>query len=197
MNIRSKPTGRLARIGAAAVVLGVVAGSAAAVSATVGGGGGDDRDGSGGGTLHESLTGYEETPLALSTSGHGRFRATVTDEGISYTLTYDALEGAVSQAHIHFGAINQTGGISVFLCTNLGNGPTGTPACPPAPGEVSGTVGPAGVVGPASQGIDPGQYDELVSAIRAGAAYVNVHSAKYPGGEIRAQIENGHEGHHH
>ena len=63
---------------------GVVAGTAAAVSATVGGGGGrgggdDDR----GGSVRESLSGYEETPLALSTSGHGKFRAKVTDEGIS------------------------------------------------------------------------------------------------------------------
>ena len=28
----------------------------------------------------------------------------------------------MTQAHIHFGAEAQTGGISVFLCTNLGNG---------------------------------------------------------------------------
>ena len=37
----------------------------------------------------------------------------------------------------------------------------------------------------------------LVAAIRSGTAYVNVHSTLYPGGEIRAQIERGHEGHHH
>ena len=132
-----------------------------------------------GGAINERLTGYEETPLALSTPGNGKFRAMVTDTGIEYTLSYADLEADVLQAHIHFGATGQSGGISVFLCTNLGNGPTGTPACPPAPGTVSGMVGPTGVVGPAGQGIDVGQYEELVDAIRAGAAYVNVHSDKY------------------
>ena len=197
MSLRFRSS-RAARLTAAAIALGVVAGSAATVSATVGGGGGrGGGDHDHGGAIRESLSGFEEAPLALSTSGHGKLRAQVTDDGIAYRLSYDALEGTVSQAHIHFGAVGQSGGISVFLCTNLGNGPTGTPLCPPAPGEVTGMVGPTGVVGPAAQGIDPGQYDELVAAIRAGAAYVNVHSAKYPAGEIRSQIEDDHEGHHH
>ena len=59
---------------------------------------------------------------------------------------------------------------------------------------MTGTVRPADVIGPAGQGIDPGQFAELVAAIRAGATYVNVHSTKYPGGEIRAQLEHGHHG---
>jgi hypothetical protein len=185
-------TSRPARLALGAVVLGLVAGSTAAVSAAVGGGGGARSAAEAGGVLHERLTGYEETPLALSTGGHGTFRAMVTDAGIDYTLTYADLEAPVRQAHIHFGATGQSGGISVFLCTNLGNGPAGTPACPPAPGTVTGMVGPDGVVGPAAQGIDPGEYDELVAAIRNGTAYVNVHSDKYQLGEIRGQIEHGH-----
>ena len=51
---------------------------------------------------------------------------------------------------------------------------------------------PAGV-----QGIAAGEYAELVDAIRAGTAYANVHTTAFPVGEIRAQIENGHEGHQH
>jgi hypothetical protein len=98
----------------------------------------------------------------------------------------------VTQAHIHFGSPSQTGGISVFLCTNLGNGPAGTQACPPAPATISGTITPADVIGPAAQGITAGQFAELIEAIRSGATYVNVHSSLYPGGEIRAQL-----GHHH
>ena len=47
----------------------------------------------------------------------------------------------------------------------------------------------ADVVGPADQGIDPGEFGELVRAIRAGATYANVHTDKYPGGEIRAQLK--------
>jgi hypothetical protein len=173
----------------------VIAGSAAAVSAAGGGGGGAARDDGGGDeAIHEHLTGYEETPLALSTPGKGNFRARVTDAGISYTLSYGDIPTPVTQAHIHFGATGQPGGISVFLCTNLGNGPTGTPLCPPGPATVTGMVAPTGVVGPAGQGIAAGEYAELVDAIDAGTAYVNVHSTAFPGGEIRAQIENGHEG---
>ena len=48
------------------------------------------------------------------------------------------------------------------------------------------------MVGPAARGIAPGQIDELIRAIRAGATYVNVHSSPtYPGGEIRGQIKGG------
>jgi len=54
---------------------------------------------------------------------------------------------------------------------------------------------PADVIGPAGQGIKPGEYAELLRAIRAGATYANVHSSLYPSGEIRAQL-NEHRDHH-
>jgi hypothetical protein len=41
----------------------------------------------------------------------------------------------------------------VFLCTNLGNGPAGTQACPAAPATITGTLRPADVIGPTGQGI--------------------------------------------
>ena len=34
----------------------------------------------------------------------------------------------------------------------------------------------------------PGEFGELVRAMRAGATYVNVHTNLSPGGEIRGQI---------
>jgi len=46
------------------------------------------------------------------------------------------------------------------------------------------------VVGPAGQGIAPGELDEFIRAIRAGVTYVNVHSTKFPSGEIRGQIND-------
>ena len=46
------------------------------------------------------------------------------------------------------------------------------------------------MIGPAGQGITAGQLGELVQAIEAGVTYVNVHSSLYPGGEIRAQLDN-------
>ena len=77
----------------------------------------------------------------------------------------------------------------MFFCTNLGNGPAGTQACPPAPATISGTIRPADVIGPVGQGISAGEFGELVSAIRAGKTYANVHTQERPGGEIRAQLE--------
>jgi hypothetical protein len=137
------------------------------------------------------MVGYEEVP-AVSTPGGGSFQAVISrsaDE-IRYDMSYSALQGNVTQSHIHFGQEDVAGGISVFLCTNLGNGPAGTQACPPS-GTVTGTIRPVDVIGPAGQGIAAGEFAELVKALRAGLAYVNVHSTLVPAGEIRGQLGDG------
>ena len=147
--------------------------------------------------LDEHLTGYQETP-ALSTPGHGEFHAVVDQSAqkIRYRLTFDDLESDVTQAHIHFENPTNPGLIVVFLCSNLGNGPAGTQACPAAGGTITGTITPADVTaGAAAQGIAAGEFQEFVRAIRAGATYVNVHSTMRPAGEIRAQLDD-HEGSH-
>jgi hypothetical protein len=145
-------------------------------------------------SLQVRLTGYQEDPLVLSTTGGGHFRAQIDEQAqeVTFHLSYAELEGNVTQAHIHLGGRAQSGGIMVFLCTNLGNGPAGTPACPAAPGEVTGTIRPANIIGPSGQGVTAGQFDEFLAAIRAGKTYVNVHSSLYPGGEIRAQLDHQH-----
>ena len=76
----------------------------------------------------------------------------------------------------------------MFLCSNLGNGPAGTQPCPAGPATVTGTLTAADVVGPAAQGIAAGEFEELLRAIRARVTYVNVHSSKFPAGEIRSQL---------
>ena len=148
-----------------------------------------------------SLTGYEEIPT-LSTKGVGTFDASINrgKDEIRYTLSYrgpfDAgSNGVVTQAHIHLGARAVNGNIAAFLCSNLGNGPAGTPACP-AEGTVSGTITPAQVIGPAAQGIAAGEFAELVRALRAGAAYANVHTTTFTAGEIRGQIGADDDDHH-
>jgi hypothetical protein len=135
-----------------------------------------------------SLIGYEENP-DISTAAHGSFEATINRENkvIRYELTYSGLEGNVEQAHIHFGKRGVNGGISAFLCSNLASPPPTTPACPQE-GTVESVLRKDEIIGPDPQGIEAGAFGELVRAIRAGHAYVNVHSEKWPGGEIRAQI---------
>jgi hypothetical protein len=188
MHVRRVPVGMAVMT---AIVLG---GTALAVSPAAEGNGGSSR------VIDARLSGYQENPLALSSSGAGHFRMKVDKAAgtISYKLSYDGLEGAVTQAHIHLGSKSQVGGVSVFLCTNLGNGPAGTQACPPAPATITGTIVAADVIGPAGQGIAAGEFAELLAAIRANSTYVNVHSTLYPVGEIRSQLEpSGHRGGHH
>jgi hypothetical protein len=143
------------------------------------------------------LSGYEEVP-AVSTVASGELRARISNDEseIEYTLSYSDLEGAVQQSHIHVGQAGVNGGVSVFLCSNLGNGPAGTQPCPAPPATITGTLRAADVVGPNAQGIAPGEFSELIRAIRAGSTYVNVHSSKFPGGEVRSQIDPG-KGHDH
>lgn len=166
--------------------------TATAAGTGVAASGSDDVEG--GNSLQVRLSGYQEDPLALSTTGAGQFRANISEgnQEISYELSYEALEGNVLQAHIHLGGRAQSGGISVFLCTNLGNGPAGTQLCPAAPATITGVLRPADVIGPAGQGILAGEFAELIDAIKNGTTYANVHTSKYPAGEIRAQLDHQH-----
>ena len=131
---------------------------------------------------------------AVSTVASGSFRATLSGDGttISYRLRYSDLEEEITQAHIHVGQFHTAGGISVWLCkTDALPGPTPdlTPLCPGArSGVVEGTLTAANVIGPAGQGIDVGEFAELARLMRSGVTYANVHSTKFPGGEIRGQI---------
>lgn len=153
----------------------------------------------GGGTKNftgSPLTGYQENP-DISTAATGAFDARLSKDGtsIAYSISYSGLEGNVLQSHVHFGKTAINGGISFFLCSNLGNGPAGTPTCPQS-GTVTGTIDAAGVLGPTGQGIEAGNLAEVVAAMRAGHAYANVHTSKWPGGEIRAQINDRRHGGH-
>jgi hypothetical protein len=137
-----------------------------------------------------NLVGFEEVPAVSSPVAGGTFNMLIdfVDSEFTYELTYGGLQGAVQQAHIHIAQKGVNGGIMVFLCTNLGNGPMGTQACP-ASGTISGTIRPADVIaGAAAQGVAAGEFAEVLRAIRGGVAYVNVHSNLWPGGEIRGQL---------
>ncbi|TMD62075.1 MAG: CHRD domain-containing protein [Chloroflexi bacterium] len=133
-----------------------------------------------------TLTGYQETPT-VNTTGHGTFELTIADSdtAINFRLTYADLSGPPAAAHIHFGARKIAGGVSAFFC-----GGGGKPPCPATTsGVVTGTIVASDVIGPAGQGIAPGDLTSLIRAIRSGVTYANMHSAKFAGGEIRGQID--------
>jgi hypothetical protein len=149
---------------------------------------------------------------AVSSVASGKFRAKIESPNlIEYELSYEGLEGTVTQAHIHFGQPHTVGGIVIWLCATPPPEPGNTPAPPavaaltpicPQEGTVEGTITSAQLLSQAAQGIDVGppevsqavreaEFAELVRAIRAGATYANVHSSKFGPGEIRGQINGG------
>ena len=139
------------------------------------------------------LSGFQEVPSVVS-RGSGSFRARINDTTIEWQLSYGGLEGVPAVAHVHVGQKGANGGVSAFFC-----GGAGKPPCPPS-GTISGVITAADVLGPAGQGVAAGEIEDLIRAMRAGVTYVNVHTSKHPGGEIRGQVnvnERGRHGHGH
>jgi hypothetical protein len=158
--------------------------------------------------FHARLTGFREVP-ANSTVASGEFKAEIiNDTTIAYELTYSGLEAPITQAHIHFGQRFVAAGIALWLCQipkeplvapPAANpfDPTGlAPTCPQeaqGPTTVKGNLTAANLIGPAGQGIleqnsdRASEFAQILKAIRAGVTYTNVHTSKFPGGEIRGQ----------
>jgi CHRD domain len=113
----------------------------------------------GSGAMKVSLTGAEEVPLAKSDGkGTGSFR--VAEDGtISGSVTTDGVKGTM--AHIHQGAKGQNGPVIVPLSKN---------------GDTYSV--------PEGRKLTPDQ----MKALKTGNLYVNVHSDRYKGGEVRAQL---------
>jgi hypothetical protein len=172
-----------------------------------------DNDRNDGDRFSARLSGYNEVHFiagapalrgAISTQARGSFRAVIDDraETIHYELSFEDLGSDVTQSHIHFGQRHTVGGIVVWLCQTAGTPApaavaAATPQCGgPRASTVTGTIVPAQVLTAAGQGIDAGEFGEVVRAIRAGRVYANVHSATFGSGEIRGQVRGGERGHH-
>ena len=143
--------------------------------------------------IQTTLTGYEEVPV-VSTPASGEFRGQINPDGtsIDYELTYSGLNGTVQQGHIHVAQLSVNGSIVIWLCQTATPflDPTGlAPQCPQS-GTVTGTITSANVIAGsmAGQQLTAGDLAEVIAAIRAGAAYANVHTNLSAGGEIRGQI---------
>jgi CHRD domain-containing protein len=150
--------------------------------------------------ISEFLNGYNEAAAVVSTTGNGTFRATISrdETEINYVLTFKELEGDVRQAHIHIGHPQNSGGIVLWLCDSEANpSPSATtPACTESDplnaraGRVTGTLKETDVLAQAANGIAAGEFAEVLGLIRAGRTYVNLHTVKFPPGEIRSQIDD-------
>ena len=144
-------------------------------------------------TVRAWLSGYEEVQTgvgAISSPGRGFFRAVIDEDAgtIQYSYTYDGVAN-ITQSHLHFGQHHTSGGITVFLCTNLAP-PANVPApqaCPASPGQITGTITEADIIALPAAGLVK-SFPALVDAIRHEAVYVNLHSTAFPGGEIRGQL---------
>jgi hypothetical protein len=128
------------------------------------------------------LSGAEEVPSNDSLArGQSVFRLSADGTSIDYRLIVANLQN-VTMAHIHVAPAGVNGPVVVWLY----------PAAPPAqliPGRTSGilatgTITEANLVGPLA-----GQpLSALVELMDTGQTYVNVHTSRFPPGEIRGQI---------
>ena len=163
------------------------------------------------GRIRIDLTGFNEVhPPALGigsifSTGSGRLTLKINKQirSIDYELTYAFPDAAatpivgaqfVNQAHFHFGQRHTAGGINVWLCQSADNpapaAAATTPMCPSPSGTVTGSITPAMVLALTAQGFPAGEagFDALIAALETGAIYANVHTDRFPPGEIRGQV---------
>ena len=181
---------RLQVAAAVVVVFGLAATSIALAS-------GRDHGSGKHGKARAKLSGFNEVPPILS-NGKASVRITINGNNtMTYRLTISgSFSSNVTQSHLHFGQPGVNGGIFLFLCTNLGNGPAGTPACPQG-GTVTRTVSAADLLSVAAQNVPAASFDSAVRILRSGDTYANVHTVNFPAGEIRGQVTLGEDEHGH
>lgn len=148
---------------------------------------GDDEPAGPATSFSATLSGANEVP-AVPSSATGTAVLTVSGSQITYTVNVTNLQNAVV-AHIHLAPQGQNGLVRMNLC--------GTGA--PEPPCTSGTGVLATGTNGTTVGTPPITFDSLVTAMRSGGAYVNVHTDDGQGapntgpgdmasGEIRGQV---------
>jgi hypothetical protein len=130
-------------------------------------------------TFTAKLAGSDEVP-AVQTSGKGEvvFKLSADNKSMTYKLKVREVAN-VTAAHIHAGMKGENGPPIVGLFA----GPKKDGAFS---GElVKGTITEKELIGP----LTGKALSDLVTMIKSGRAYVNVHTVKNPGGEIRGQLK--------
>lgn len=117
-------------------------------------------------TVSAALNARQEVPRPKGNvkRSRGTFTATITRSDtparMAWRLTFSRLTGRATAAHIHTGRRGQAGPVAVALCGPCRSGVRRSVELTPA----------------------------ALAALEAGRAYVNVHTARNPAGEIRGQI---------
>lgn len=123
------------------------------------------------------LTGAKERPTPVVSTATGTATFTVQPGGVvRFALTVASITG-VAMAHIHTGVADSAGPIAVSLFSST------TPT-----GAITGTLA-NGVFTAGNIEIPGVTLDSLLTLMRRGRTYVNVHTRLNPDGEIRAQVE--------
>jgi hypothetical protein len=123
------------------------------------------------------LTGPGEVPPTTST-GEGLASFLLSQDGstLYYTLEVTGASSTVNAAHIH---LRHTGEIVVNLC-----GAGSAPACATEGVIATGSITASSLVG----SLAGHSLNDLLSVMRSGGTYVNVHTTNFPGGELSGQV---------
>ena len=120
--------------------------------------------------LQADLSGSNEVP-ARNTGATGTAGITIEGQTVHFVVEVHNIQ-AVSLSHIHSGAAGSNGPVRVNFYTG------------PVTGPLNGILAQGSFTAADVKGVS---FDELLSELRSGNAYVNVHSPTFPAGEIRGQ----------
>lgn len=128
-----------------------------------------------GNELSTSLSGWEEVPSNNSSArGWGMFKE--MDNSIWYKINVTGLD-KIMKAHLHLGETGKNGDPIVML---FDSGPTGL-----INGTlVSGNITTGDFLGPMSGK----SIADILSKMKSGEIYLNIHTGSFPNGELRGQI---------
>jgi hypothetical protein len=121
------------------------------------------------------LSGDQELP-PVNTIATGLLNLTGNNQSLAYNLALSNMTNATA-AHIHMGAENENGKVIVTLYKS--ESPSGIEI-----ETLAGNITADKLQGPLSGAT----LDELIGTVNNGTAYVNVHSAEFPNGEIRGML---------
>lgn len=126
-----------------------------------------------------SLKGSNEVP-ARETNAAGQVIVKINkDEQSLYFKIIASNIDDVFAAHFHLAPAGENGGVVVTLYTNF----------PQPSGPQNGILAEGVVTSDDFQNaFEDEDFSALIDAIRSGNIYVNVHTSRYPSGELRAQL---------